>query len=223
MSWGTFAARSLMNHHVGLSGDPSHWKVLGLTSREGSSQHKSLKSAFKAKYSGQRTKDEMSRDIVTLKREHATAIDPIVAANLKMKIRAMKSAQKSILKANGFYKLSATAYAPGQYFDPRTSHFIDPIPSNMTESPAALPTDTPSLPASDLTTPTIGDTINADTEPKYYAAVPDPKQSLLAPAIPSSRTGMTMWDTIQSVTKGNTTLLIAGAGLLAYLIFFRKK
>lgn len=220
MNWGGFAALSLDPNlrgmgaycpNQGLSGSKP-WKGSGMTK----SEWKAKKKEFKEKYEGG-TKQAIKSDIESLREKKRGTESKEERLKIKAQIRAMESAKRSLRRSGGFIKKSPTSGLP--------------LPDED-ETPTPIETPTPTEPPDETPPPDqMQDVINGGGDNNYTTMPVTPgggsggTVNVTLPGengVISEPTGRTIWDVATDLTEGNTMLLLAGAGIVAYFLFFRK-
>lgn len=206
MNWGGFAALSLdpRNRGMGMVPNPGlgknkPWKGTGVTKSEWKAQKKS----FKEQYTGG-TKQEIKSDIEALREKKHSAESKAERHKLKAQIQAMEAAKRSLRRSGGFIKKSPAAGLPL------------PDTDDTTTTPTEPPDETP--PPDQMQ-----DVINSDSNQPVSGGSGGDVSVTLPGDSGGSSTGRTVWDLASDVTGDNKMLLIGGAAIVAYFLFFRKK
>jgi len=225
MNWGQLAALSLDPNRRGMSGmgcfglaGKKPWKKIGISKSAYKAGLVEKRGLFEAQFTDM-TREQGRAEITRLQAAMADAKTKSEKASLLQSIKAAKKAKRRITKQKEWYAPSVTegvddpAYTDvGEGSDEgpppedtwNTDQNGSPTPADQRWPPDGVKTALTPAPVSGG-----GSTINF-TSPGDFG-----------PSGPT--TGMTMWDTVLNVTGGNKTVLLAGAGVLAYLFFFRKK
>jgi len=219
MNWGQLAVlsldpnrRGMMGLNSGLAGKRKPWKAIGITKSEYKATLSTKKGLFESQFTDM-TKEEARSQISSLKEKAgAEGLTKGQRKALQQSIRAAKKAKRSITRQDEWATPSITEKAPPPEEPPDET----PPPGNIWNTdPNGVPVKTADI----------------LEDPKAYGATTlQPSGSstvnITSPGGPGTSgptTGMTMWDTVLNVTGGNKTVLLAGAGVLVYLFFFRKK